>query len=140
MDYLTKNLSILIIENSDDYILSYQYMFNYHCPSCKITTVKTLQELKKIVLSNNCFDIIISETVFNKFDWKTIIAMFEKTNDKNDTKNNIIFTSAYDELNSSIKELIKNKYIFLEKPFTFKTLKDIIEFKLSKKFNTIDHT
>lgn len=135
MEYLTKNLSFLIIENSDDYILSYRYMFRYYCPSSKVTIIKTLSELQNILLSNNHFDFIISETLFNGFDWKDIIIIFEKTNNN---KKKIIFTSAFNELNSSIRELIDNRYTFLEKPFNFKALKKIIEIKLLEKINTID--
>lgn len=122
------NVSILIIEKSDDYIFSYDVSFAYFCPLYKINYVKSEEELvSKLKLDN--YNMIISEVFLNGFNWKDVLKYL-----RNDSliKNNIIFTSAFDLTDPQIKNLVKSGFTFIEKPFEIKELVDLIELKLFK--------
>lgn len=123
-------LSILVFDYSDDYLFTYDIMFHTYSNKNKIIFVKTLEEMELNISSNRQYDIIISEAFFKKFNWKEIVATIEN---RNIDKNRIIFTSAFNTSNPLVEELKNQGYIYLEKPFTFKSLNFIINSIVNRK-------
>jgi DNA-binding NtrC family response regulator len=120
-----KNISLLIIENSDDYIFSYNAVFNQILPLYNTQYVKTMNELQTKITDNQNYNIAISEVFIIGGDWRNILQLIENKIDK------IIFTSAYNREFPPIKELIRQGYSFLEKPFENEALREKVNLKFT---------
>lgn len=120
-----KNISVLIIEKSDDYIFSFNEVFNQILPSYNIQYVKTMDELQAKISGNSHYNIAISEVFIIGANWKNIIHYIDDKIDK------IIFTSAYDSEFPPIKELIELGYSYMEKPFEVDELKEKVDLQFN---------
>lgn len=119
------NISLLVIEKSDDYIFSYNELFNQFLPFFKIRYVKTMDELQTELRGNSHYNIAISEVFIIGANWRNILHHIENRIDK------IIFTSAYDSKFPPIKKIIKLGYTYIEKPFEIDELKEKVDLKFN---------
>lgn len=116
MEKVTNTVSLLIIEDSDDYIFSYAHSFDCFCPFYRRAYVKTIKDLKNKIKSANQYDVVLSKVFFKGLNWENLITYFKSNTMKTDA---IIFTSTLSFTNPEIKRLVKSGYDYLEKPFEF---------------------
>lgn len=121
----SNDISILVIEKSDDYIFSYNILFNLFLPSYEMFYVKTFSELQRKISNNSHFCIAICEIFILGANWEDILHNIKGKVD------NIIFTSAYDRKFPPVKNLINKGYSYMEKPFEIDELKEMVDLKLS---------